>query len=80
MTVKGTILGTLEYMAPEQLEGKKVRTRGSFAFGAIVNEMTAGRRPFTASSRAGLIAAILGSEPPRLTTVREDPRRRSIAW
>ena len=73
LTEKGTILGTLEYMAPEQLEGRKVDARTDlFALGAIVYEMTAGRRPFTASSRAGLIAAILGSEPPRLTTVRED--------
>ena len=71
LTEKGTILGTLGYMAPEQLEGRKADARTDlFALGAIVYEMTAGRRPFTASSRAGLIAAILGSEPPPLTTVR----------
>ncbi|HJZ78138.1 MAG TPA: serine/threonine-protein kinase [Vicinamibacterales bacterium] len=47
LTMKGTILGTLQYMSPEQREGKAVDGRADiFAFGALVYEMIAGRRPF----------------------------------
>ena len=67
LTMKGTILGTLPYMAPEQLEGKPVDTRADiFAFGAMVHEMVTGRRAFPESSEAGLIGAILHSHPPAL--------------
>jgi Tol biopolymer transport system component len=71
LTEKGTILGTPQYMAPEQLEGKETDARTDlFAFGAIVYEMATGRRAFTASSRVGLVAAVLESDPPPLTTIK----------
>jgi eukaryotic-like serine/threonine-protein kinase len=61
------ILGTLQYMAPEQLEGRETDTRTDiFAFGTVLYEMTTGRCPFLSKSQASLIAAILSSEPPPL--------------
>jgi eukaryotic-like serine/threonine-protein kinase len=65
LTGAGEILGTLHYMAPEQLEGKPADARSDiFAFGVIVYEMVTGRRPFTGSSPASLIGAILHTPPP----------------
>ena len=64
LTGEGVLLGTVPYMAPEQLEGRSVDARTDiFAFGAIVYEMTAGRRAFAGDSQASLIAAILEREP-----------------
>lgn len=64
----GEILGTLQYMAPEQLDGKPADARSDiFAFGVIVYERTTGRRPFTGSSPASLIGAILHTPPPPIT-------------
>ena len=64
LTARGTILGTLPYMAPEQVEGKDTDARTDvFAFGAIVYEMVTGTRVFRGDSQASLIAAILGSQP-----------------
>ena len=69
LTIKGTILGTLQYMAPEQLEGKPVDARADiFAFGGMLYEMLTGRRPFEGKSQASLIGAILDHEPPPVTT------------
>jgi serine/threonine protein kinase len=63
----GVLVGTPGYMAPEQLEGRPVDARTDlFAFGTVVYEMVAGRPAFTAQSAAGLIAAVLSAEPPRL--------------
>lgn len=60
----GLVFGTLPYMAPEQLRGEHVDARTDlFALGALLHEMVVGQRPFTADSRAGLIAAILEREP-----------------
>src|SRR6267143_2190522 len=70
LTAEGTILGTFQYMAPEQLEGKEADARTDiFAFGAVVHEMTTGRPAFSATSRASLIAAILTSEPAPMTAL-----------
>src|SRR5687767_12270518 len=70
LTVKGTILGTLQYMAPEQLEGKEVDARADiFAFGGMLYEMLTGRRPFEGKSQASLIGAILDHEPPPVTSL-----------
>jgi len=70
LTEDGVILGTLPYMAPEQLEGKEADARTDiFSFGAVLYEMTTGKRAFEAESRVGLIAAILEHEPPPLTTL-----------
>ena len=64
LTAQGTILGTLQYMAPEQLEGKDADGRTDiFAFGAIVYEMVTGQKAFEGKSQAGLIAAIMSQEP-----------------
>jgi serine/threonine protein kinase/Tol biopolymer transport system component len=63
-TAKGAIIGTLQYMAPEQLEGKDIDSRVDiFAFGAILYEMLTGRRAFEGKSSASVIAAILEREP-----------------
>src|SRR5437763_9286657 len=64
LTEEGTILGTLQYMAPEQLEGREADARSDiFAFGCVLYELLAGEPAFHAPSRAGIIAAILEREP-----------------
>jgi Tol biopolymer transport system component/predicted Ser/Thr protein kinase len=70
LTAQGTIVGTLQYMAPEQLEGKEVDARTDiFAFGAMVYEMATGNRAFEGKSQASLIAAILQIEPPPMSSL-----------
>ena len=65
LTGAGAILGTLQYMAPEQLEGKEADHRTDiFAFGALVYEMATGQRAFAGDSQASLIGAILKDDPP----------------
>jgi len=64
LTGEGMILGTLQYMAPEQLEGKETDARTDiFAFGAVVYEMATGKKAFEGTSQASLIAAILKEQP-----------------
>ena len=64
LTAQGVILGTLQYMSPEQLEGKDVDARSDvFAFGVLLYELTTGVHPFAGSSAASTIAAIIGAEP-----------------
>jgi Tol biopolymer transport system component len=70
LTQEGTILGTFQYMAPEQLEGKDADGRTDiFAFGALVYEMTTGKKAFPASSQASLITAIMSTEPPAISSL-----------
>jgi Tol biopolymer transport system component/tRNA A-37 threonylcarbamoyl transferase component Bud32 len=70
LTAKGSIVGTLQYMAPEQLEGKEVDARTDiFAFGAVVYEMATRKRAFEGKSQASLIAAILEKEPPAMSSL-----------
>jgi eukaryotic-like serine/threonine-protein kinase len=70
LTAEGAIVGTLQYMAPEQLEGKEVDARTDiFAFGAVVYEMATGKRAFEGKSQASLIAAILEREPPPMSSL-----------
>ena len=65
LTTEGSLLGTPQYMSPEQIEGVGVDARSDlFAFGAVLYEMLTGRRPFTGTTQAGLIGAILREDPP----------------
>jgi len=67
LTSEGMILGTLHYMAPEQVEGRIDDIDGRtdiFAFGAVVHEMATGRKAFEGSSQASVIAKILQHDPP----------------
>ena len=64
LTAQGTILGTLQYMAPEQVESGEVDARTDiFAFGVVVYEMATGRKAFEGKSQASLIAKILETDP-----------------
>ena len=70
LTAEGTIVGTLQYMAPEQLEGKETDARTDiFALGTVLYEMATGQRAFKGKSQASLIAAILTSEPPPISSL-----------
>lgn len=64
LTSEGTIVGTYQYMSPEQLHGTAADHRSDiFSLGIVLYEMTAGQRPFPATSPASLIAAILSADP-----------------
>jgi Tol biopolymer transport system component len=64
LTAEGTLLGTFQYMAPEQLEGREADARSDiWALGCVLYEMATGRRAFEGRSQASLIAAILEREP-----------------
>ena len=70
LTEEGTILGTFQYMAPEQLEGEEADGRTDiFAFGAVLYEMATGRPAFDGKTRTSLVAAIVQSEPPPISTI-----------
>jgi eukaryotic-like serine/threonine-protein kinase len=70
LTGGSATVGTLPYIAPEQLEGQEADARSDiFAFGAVLYEMLSGRKPFEAKSRAGMIAAVLEHDPVPLSTV-----------
>ncbi|MFY9529152.1 MAG: protein kinase, partial [Candidatus Acidiferrales bacterium] len=70
ITAQGTILGTLQYMAPEQLEGKEADARTDiFAFGVVVYEMATGKRAFEGTSQASVISAIMSLDPPPISTL-----------
>ncbi len=64
LTTEGTIVGTVQYMAPEQLEGKEADKRSDiFALGSVLYEMVTGRRAFEGKTTASTIASILAVEP-----------------
>jgi Tol biopolymer transport system component/predicted Ser/Thr protein kinase len=70
LTAEGMILGTFQYMAPEQLEGKEADPRTDiFALGAVLYEMATGKRAFQGKSQASLIASILKDQPAPISTV-----------
>ena len=67
-TAAGTILGTVQYMAPEQVEGREADARSDiWAFGAVLFEMVTGHRPFGGDSPASVIGAILKDAAPRVS-------------
>jgi eukaryotic-like serine/threonine-protein kinase len=70
LTAQGAILGTFQYMAPEQLGGGDADSRTDiFAFGAMLYEMVTGQKAFEGKSQASLIAAILEHEPPPISSL-----------
>src|SRR5262245_21762562 len=70
LTGDGSIVGTLQYMAPEQLEGKDADVWSDiFSFGAVLYEMVTGRKPFDSRTQAGLIAQIMQTDPPGISTI-----------
>jgi Tol biopolymer transport system component len=92
-TLSGVVQGTAAYMSPEQVEGREIDARSDiFSFGAVLYEMVTGLRPFSGSSRAAIVSAILTGDPkaPReigasvpaaleevvLRCLRKDPGRR----
>src|SRR6185369_17247896 len=70
ITTQGTIVGTFQYMAPEQLEGKDADARSDiFSFGAMLFEMVTGRKAFEGQSQASLISAIMKDDPPLVSSL-----------
>jgi len=70
LTAEGTILGTFQYMAPEQLEGLEADARTDiFALGAVLYEMSTGRRAFAGTTKTSLIAAIVTGQPEPISTI-----------
>ena len=71
-TLPGTIMGTIEYMSPEQLRGRPADHRSDiFSFGMILYEMLAGKNPFHGETTADTVSAILKQDAPRLAERRE---------
>ncbi len=70
LTQAGTVLGTFQYMAPEQLEGGEADARTDiFAFGALLYEAATGRKAFDGKSQASLISSIMSSSPPPIASL-----------
>ena len=70
LTSRGTILGTFQYMSPEQLEGKEADARSDiFAFGCVLYEMLTGQKAFSGKSQASLIGSIMTSEPAPISSI-----------
>jgi eukaryotic-like serine/threonine-protein kinase len=71
LTTAGSIVGTIQYMSPEQIEGKEADARSDiFAFGAVLYEMVAGKRPFSGKSQISLASSILESDPAPISAVK----------
>jgi len=71
LTTAGTIVGTIQYMSPEQIEGKEADARSDiFAFGAVLYEMVAGKRPFEGKSQLSLASSILEKDPDPISSLK----------
>jgi serine/threonine protein kinase len=71
LTTAGTIVGTVQYMSPEQIEGKEADPRSDiFAFGAVLYEMFAGKRPFEGKSQISLASSILEKDPEPISALK----------
>src|SRR5258707_4787371 len=71
LTTAGSIIGTIQYISPEQIEGKEADARSDiFAFGAVLYEMAAGKRPFTGKSQISLASSILENDPERVSAIK----------
>ena len=71
LTTAGSIVGTIQYMSPEQIEGKEADARSDiFAFGSVLYEMVSGKRPFSGKSQISLASSILESDPAPISTVK----------
>jgi serine/threonine protein kinase len=80
LTMVGSVMGTLQYMAPEQIEGKDADARTDiFAFGAMLYEMLTGQKAFQGKSQVSLIAAILEHEPPPMTALQPGCGARGVS-
>src|SRR5271155_1724484 len=70
ITQAGSVVGTIQYMSPEQVSGKVVDNRSDiFAFGAMMYEMVTGKRPFVGKTQLKVASAILEDEPERISTI-----------
>ena len=75
LTTVGMIIGTIQYMSPEQIEGKEADARSDiFAFGAVLYEMAAGKRPFEGKSQISLASSILEKDPDPISTLKPQTR------
>jgi eukaryotic-like serine/threonine-protein kinase len=71
LTTAGSVIGTIQYMSPEQIEGKEADARSDiFAFGAVLYEMVASKRPFSGKSQISLASSILESDPEPVTKIK----------
>jgi len=71
LTTAGSVIGTIQYMSPEQIEGKEADARSDiFAFGAVLYEMVTGNRPFHGKSQISLASAILEKDPEPVSTLK----------
>jgi len=71
LTTAGTVIGTIQYMSPEQIEGKEADARSDlFALGAVLYEMATGKRPFEGKSQISVASAILEKDPEPMRTIK----------
>src|SRR6202011_1475179 len=71
LTTAGSVIGTIQYMSPEQIEGKEADARSDiFAFGAVLYEMVTGKRPFGGKSQISLASSILESDPAPISALK----------
>ena len=71
LTARGTVVGTFQYMAPEQLEGREADARSDiFSLGAVLYEIVTGKRAFDGKSPFSVASAILGKDPPPISSIK----------